>query len=154
MVLLVLLSSYLLVLASVGIQGCSAKCNGNNKPAFFATLRDIQNLSTNTVLKFTRVKTNIGYGYDSRNGKFKTPKAGVYEFNTSLITNGDNWLELNLMKNGEFIARSHSHKSHGSTGTLNVILKLRKGDEVYIQHPRGFGSIYGWDYSMFFGHML
>lgn len=100
------------------------------------------------------MKTNIGYGYNSRTGKFVAPKDGVYEFNASFITAGDNWLELHLIKDGEFIARGHAINAHASTGTINVIIRLRKGDEVYLRHPRNFGIIFGGDYSMFSGHML
>lgn len=79
---------------------------------------------------------------------------GIYEFNASFITNGATWLELNLMKNGEFIVRGHAHMTHGSAGTLNAILMLQTGETVYLRHPRASGSIIGNEYSMFSGHKL
>ncbi|XP_063407291.1 complement C1q-like protein 4 [Mytilus trossulus] len=124
------------------------------KPAFFATLKATQNLGRKDVLKFSNVVTNIGSGYDVNTGIFRAPKTGVYEFSANFISNGDMWLEINLMKNGHFIARGHCAKTHGVAGTLQVILELQKGDTIYLQHPRDSGSVYGADYSMFSGHML
>ncbi|VDI25201.1 Hypothetical predicted protein [Mytilus galloprovincialis] len=80
--------------------------------------------------------------------------AGLYEFNASFMTYSGKSLELNLIKNDEFIVRGHAPRTRASTGTLNAILRLQIGDEVYLRHPRDFGSIYGDDYSMFSGHML
>lgn len=113
-----------------------------------------EDITTNTILKFTNVKTNIGDEYHSGTGEFKAPAAGLYEFNASFITNDSKWLELNLLKNGEFVVRGHAHMSHGSTGTLNAILLLQKGDRVYLRHPRSDGSLIGHEYSMFSGHQL
>ncbi|XP_063407290.1 uncharacterized protein LOC134691032 [Mytilus trossulus] len=124
------------------------------KPAFFATLKATQNLGRNDVLKFSNVVTNVGNCYDVNTGIFNSPQTGVYEFSANFISNGDMWLEINLMKNGHFIARGHCAKTHGVAGTLQVILELQKGDTIYLQHPRDSGSVYGGDYSMFSGHML
>lgn len=85
---------------------------------------------------------------------FTTRAAGAYEFNASFITNGNRWLELNLIKNAELIVKGHCHMSFVATGTINVILRLRKGDRVFLRHPRFAGLIYGHDFSMFCGHML
>ncbi|XP_071141946.1 heavy metal-binding protein HIP-like [Mytilus edulis] len=127
----------------------------NAKTAIFVTMKDVtEDITTNTILKFTNAKTNIGDGYHSETGEFTAPAAGLYEFNASFITNGAKWLQLNLLKNGELVARGHAHMSHGSTGTLNAILLLQKGDLVYLRHPRSVGSIYGEEYSMFSGHQL
>ncbi|VDI25198.1 Hypothetical predicted protein [Mytilus galloprovincialis] len=143
-----------LLLVLVSKHRCNAECKEKVKPAFFVTLKDYQNLYTNTVVKFTRVKTNTGYGYRSRTGIFVAPMAGLYEFNASFMTYSGISLELNLIKNDEFIVRGHAPSTRASTGTLNVILRLQICDEVYLRHPRDFGSIYGDDYSMFSGHML
>ncbi|VDI19079.1 Hypothetical predicted protein [Mytilus galloprovincialis] len=124
------------------------------KPAFFVTLKTNQNLGRNAVLKFTNVVTNIGSGYDVNTGIFRAPKTGVYEFSANFISNGNNWLEINLMKNEHLIARGHCAKTQGVAGTLQVILELLKNDTIYLKHPRDSGSIYGADYSMFSGHML
>lgn len=113
-----------------------------------------EDITTSTILKFKNVKTNIGDGYHSGTGEFTAPASGLYEFNASFITNGAKWLELNLIKNGEFVVRGHAHMSHGSTGTLNAILLLQKGDLVYLRHHRSDGSIIGYEYSMFSGHQL
>ncbi|XP_071142924.1 complement C1q tumor necrosis factor-related protein 3-like [Mytilus edulis] len=123
-------------------------------PAFFSTLKTTQNLGRNDVLIFPNVVTNNENGYDVNTGIFNSPKTGVYEFSANFISNGDMWLEINLMKNGHVIARAHCAKTHGVAGTLQVILTLQKGDTIYLQHPRDSGSIDGSDYSMFSGHML
>lgn len=118
-------------------------------------MKDVyDDMTTNTILRFTGVKTNIGDVYHSGTGKFTAPAAGLYEFNASFMTNGDKWLELNLIKNGELVVRGHARMSTGSTGTLNAILLLQEGDLVYLRHLRSVGSIHGLEYSMFSGHQL
>lgn len=124
------------------------------KPAFFATLKEKQNLGRNDVLKFSNVVTNVGNGYNVRTGIFKAPKKGVYEFSANFISYGANWLELQLMKNEHIIAKGHCANTADVAGTLQVILQLQKGDTIYLRHPRDSGSIHGHDFSMFSGHML
>lgn len=110
-----------------------------------------------TILRVSCVKTNIGNGYHSGTGKFTAPMAGLYEFNASFINKGDTSLALNLVLNGQVIARGHACLSYGCTGSLNAILLLQKGDAVYLQLPQTFacsGAIHGLEYSMFSGHQL
>ncbi|CAC5370165.1 C1QL [Mytilus coruscus] len=124
------------------------------QPAFFATLTKTVSLGTNAVLKLDRIVTNIGNGYDPNSGVFTVGKSGLYEFAASFISNGDNWLELNLMKNNEFIVKGHSGKAHGTTGSLQAVLQVKKGDRMYLRNPRSYGSLHGDSYAMFSGHFI
>ncbi|XP_063438701.1 collagen alpha-1(VIII) chain-like [Mytilus trossulus] len=124
------------------------------QPAFFATLTKTLSLGTNAVIKFDRVVTNVGKGYDPKSGIFTVGKSGLYEFAANFVSNGDNWLELNLMKNNAFIVRAHSAKDQGTAGSLQVIMEVMKGDRIYLRNPRSYSGIYGDSYTMFSGHFM
>ncbi|XP_071128082.1 complement C1q tumor necrosis factor-related protein 3-like isoform X1 [Mytilus edulis] len=165
------------VLATFGVQGSCPPSIGNDvfedlmnvmlkvkcqksvskpslQPTFFATLTKTVSLGSNAVLKFDRVVTNIGNGYDPKSGVFTVGKSGLYEFAANFISNGDNWLELNLMKNSDFIVKGHSAKAHGTAGSLQAILEVKKGDQIYLRNPRSYGALHGDNYAMFSGHFL
>jgi hypothetical protein len=57
------------------------------------------------------------------------------------------------MKNGRDIGRGLAYPSHGSTGSINVIINLRKGDVVLLRHWEGVAAetIYGERRSEFVG---
>ncbi|VDI11503.1 Hypothetical predicted protein [Mytilus galloprovincialis] len=125
------------------------------KPAFLATLSKSVNLGQNHVLKFDSIKTNIGDGYDASSGVFTAPRKGTYEFAVNFITsNKDEWLELDLIKNNNMVVRGHAAFDKHTSGSLQAILELKKGDRIYINHPRGSGLLHGEHYTMFSGHYI
>ncbi|XP_063442218.1 complement C1q tumor necrosis factor-related protein 3-like [Mytilus trossulus] len=123
-------------------------------PAFFATEKEHINLGSNTIVKFDTVKTNIDNGYDVITGVFTAPRAGTYEFSENFISGNTNFLELNLMKNNEFIVRGHAAQAMSTAGSLRAIVELNDGDRIYIKHPRSSGVLHGDHYSMFSGHLI
>ena len=124
------------------------------KPAFFSLLTKTTDIGANSVVKFVDVKTNIGRAYNPNTGIFTTPRNGLYEFQTNFVSRGGNWLELNLMKNNELVAKGHGAKDHGTSGSIRVLLELKNGDKVYLRNPRSYGGILAEKPSMFSGTML
>ncbi|CAC5412894.1 C1QL [Mytilus coruscus] len=125
------------------------------KPAFFVTLSKTVNLRKNHVVKFDAIKTNIGGGYDASSGVFTVPRKGTYEFAVNFITSNRNeWLELDLIKNNIVVVRGHAAYDKFTSGSLQAILELNKGDRTWVSHPRSSGQLYGYNFTMFSGHFI
>ena len=101
------------------------------------------------------METNIGNGYDPSTGVFTAPEPGVYALSANFIKGNINYVvELNLMKNNDVIARGHADASKWSSGSIQVIISLKKGDQISIRQPRHMAVVVGKKYSMFTGHMI
>ncbi|CAC5382910.1 unnamed protein product [Mytilus coruscus] len=136
-------------------SGQSDNGEPQRKPAFLATLSKSVNLGANHVVKFDAIKTNIGDGYDASSGVFTVPRKGTYIFAVNFITsNKDEWLELDLIKNNKMVVRGHAAFDKYTSGSLQAILELKKGDRIYIKHPRSSGLLHGDNYTMFSGHYI
>jgi hypothetical protein len=106
-------------------------------------------------MKFDDVETNIGHGYDPSTGIFTAPEPGVYAFSVSFIKGSTNYnVELNLMKNNDLIARGHADIIPWATASIQVIISLKRGDQIFIRQPLQRAVIWGEKYSMFTGHMI
>lgn len=111
-------------------------------------------LGSNVIVKFNTVLTNIRNGFNVKTGVFTAPENGVYELAANFISGNTNWLELDLMKNNDLIVRGHAALDTSTAGSLQAILRLKKGDTIYILHPRSSGVLHGMNYSMFSGHLI
>jgi hypothetical protein len=115
------------------------------------------NLANNEVVKFDKVWTNIGNGYDSSSGVFTAPRGGVYQFSCSAMTASDKTLRLHLMKNDQRTVSLYPGQSGYNTGTLSMVLELKKGDRVYIKQGGRGKSLYsesGSNFCMFSGYFI
>ncbi|CAC5412897.1 C1QL [Mytilus coruscus] len=136
-------------------SGQSDNGEPQRKPAFLAALSKGVNLGANHVVKFDDIKTNIGDRYDASSGVFTVPRKGTYVFAVNFVTGSKNeWLELNLMKNNKMVVRGHAAFDMHTSGSLQAILELKKGDRIYIKHPRSSGLLLGGSYTMFSGHYI
>jgi hypothetical protein len=61
-----------------------------------------------------------------------------------------------MMKNGKDIGRGVGYPDHASTGSINAIVNLKKGDVILLRHLVGVHAetIYGDRRSQFVGYML
>ena len=106
-------------------------------------------------MKFGNVETNIGHGYDPSTGIFTAPEPGVYAFSVSFIKGYFNYnVEMNLMKNNDLIARGHADITPWATASIQAIISLKRGDQIFIRQPLQKAVIWGEKYSMFTGHMI
>ena len=130
----------------------------NKVPAFGASSTKNVNLANNEVVKFDKVWTNIGNGYNSSSGVFTAPRGGVYQFSCSAMTGHGKTLRIHLMKNDQRTVSLYPGNSGHNMGTLSMVLELKKGDRVYIKHPgSGHNSLYSeseYNYSMFSGYFI
>lgn len=107
-------------------------------------------------MRFDKVKTNAGNGYDNVTGVFIAPVNGLYHFTSVIFNNGGDDTEVQLNRNKELIVRGYSIATeHFASHTMNVVLSLQKGDHVYIQHRGGaVDTVGGYDHSSFSGFFI
>jgi len=123
--------------------------------SFYARLTTNIALGTTQTVIFDDVVTNNGHAYNKHTGHFTAPCDGTYYFATSFVDVGKG-THLQMMKNDQEIGRGLAYPDHASTGSVNVIVNLRKGDVVLLRHLIGAGAetIYGKKRSEFVGYLL
>ncbi|XP_071160544.1 complement C1q-like protein 3 [Mytilus edulis] len=132
------------------------QCLSRNKiPAFSSMLTKPQSLGTNDAIKFDKIVTNIRNGYNPTTGIFTAPLAGVYQFSYTVFT-GDGkylivYLSLNNIKQQSTWLLGSRHK----TGTNNIVLNLKKGDQVAVK-SRGSYTVHSDSdlYCSFSGYLI
>jgi len=123
--------------------------------SFYARLTNNVALGTTQTVIFDEVVTNNGHAYNKHTGHFTTPRDGTYYFATSFLTFSRS-THLQIMKNGQDIGSGVAYPDHASTGSINAIVNLKKGDVILLRHLVGTGAetIYGKRRSEFVGYML
>ncbi|CAC5399840.1 C1QL [Mytilus coruscus] len=124
--------------------------------AFSAYTTKRQDITSNTIIKFEKVWTNIGNGYDTSTGIFTAPRQGVYHITAVVMSaNGKN-LYLHLKHNNENTAGSLVTGRGYKTGTYDVVLNLQKGDIISVGCRSGSNSVFSDSdkYTTFSGHLI
>ncbi|KAG8005584.1 Complement C1q-like protein 2 [Nibea albiflora] len=109
-----------------------------SKIAFTAALgRSAGPFSQETALKYQRILTNIGSGYNSYTGIFTAMVRGVYYFRYTMYNNnfGHPNSVVSLMKNGQMMVSTWDTEGadvHDSASNA-AVLQLEVGDNVYVQ---------------------
>jgi hypothetical protein len=110
----------------------------------------------NEIIKFDSVRTNIGGHYSPNTGVFTVPRPGLYMLSATVRAAGDKHLHCALWVNDVMYERLFSTKY--STGSLNTVLQLKKGDRVYIKKDSKYSNsaehMLGIYYSMFSGYLI
>ncbi|XP_067338994.1 uncharacterized protein [Channa argus] len=114
----------------------------NSKVAFYAALKDSKHVgpyNTPTVLKFSKIFTNVGKAYSPTTGFFTAPVKGVCYFRFTVCSNtADNKLmAVQLFHNGKSIMFNvlGSIEDHFNYISNAVILELNIGDELHMVLP-------------------
>ena len=89
------------------------------------------------VIKFNKITNNVGGGYidddgNANYGKFIAPQNGTYQFSANFF-NANEVIGADLAKNGAWVIGARN--MNGGSGSLNAILDLKEGDEVYLAVP-------------------
>ncbi|XP_063397317.1 complement C1q tumor necrosis factor-related protein 4-like [Mytilus trossulus] len=136
------------VLADIGYEPGREK----ERPAFTASLTSHRNLGRYEVVIFDKIWLNMGGAYDKKTGVFTALKAGLYSISTTVMSYLSSHLHCDLWKNNEKLVRAFGTKL--STGTLNVVVALKKNDTVYVKHINAKEYIYGDHRSTFSGYLI
>ncbi|WAR13595.1 EMIL1-like protein [Mya arenaria] len=121
-------------------------------------------LQTNEPIKFDRVFTNVGEGFDEKTGIFTAPRGGLYVFSATILAGNGYYTEGTIVAKDESIVTAVSDRrtlkeseidiADQSTVTCN--LKIQKGDTVkfMIKWPMGQHEIIGHGKTSFGGYLL
>jgi hypothetical protein len=136
-----------------------------SNPAFRAynSVNGFWYVNNNDTLVFDATEYNIGNHYNTSNGRFTAPVAGVYQFNFYTIVYGN--LQngaISLRKNGGAPTSGHNiHFSpyYTSVSWSNVVyttsLYLNAGDYIFLINSTGVQiPIHGDDWSSFSGYLV
>ncbi|VDH99753.1 Hypothetical predicted protein [Mytilus galloprovincialis] len=107
------------------------------------------------IVRFDKVWSNIGNDYNPQSGVYTSPKNGVYHFSCTVMSAGKKAIRVSLWKNNLKTVTSYSY--HHYSGTLNLVLHLKKGDKVCIKqdyHENYIHSEPKFNYSMFSGFLI
>ncbi|CAC5365378.1 unnamed protein product [Mytilus coruscus] len=123
--------------------------------AFSAYTTKQQTITSNTNVKFEKVWTNIGNGYDPSTGIFTAPRQGGYHISAVVISLSSNTLHLHVKHNNEYTAGSLLSGVGVKTGTFDVVFTLQKGDKVSVG-SKGSYTVYSDSntYTTFSGHII
>ena len=150
--------------SALGIYNAGYVTKPNN-PAFRAyySVNGYWALGSEAVFTFDSTEYNIGSCYNTSNGRFTAPVAGVYQFNFYTIiygsvTNG----AVSFRKNGGYPSSGyniHFSPTNSSTSWSNVVyttsIYLNAGDYVFMVNGSGATVTYhGDDWSSFSGYLV
>ena len=108
------------------------------------------------IIKFDSMRTNIGGHYSPNTGVFTVPRPGLYMLSATVRSYGGTNLHCALWVNDVMYERVFGRNN--STGSLNTVLQLKKGDRVYIKKDSKQSNsgehMLGTYYSMFSGYLI
>ncbi|XP_066294217.1 C1q-related factor-like [Branchiostoma lanceolatum] len=102
--------------------------------------------SSNEVVTYNVILTNLGEGYDKNTGKFTATVGGTYFFTFNGLTLFLAYASyyLRLVKNGEFVVGLYENngpsKEHQSSSN-SAIVRLEAGDQVWVELGKGGHSL-------------
>lgn len=118
-----------------------------SQPVFAAMRRagTLANASSRTTIVFDVTHTNVGFAYNTSNGRFTAPVTGTYRFDMKVQKRSGGALTMYWYKNGlEFDRCSYSDLGGDSPGPGSFIyITLAAGDYVSVVYIHtGGGDIY------------
>ena len=133
-----------------------------NGVAFSVTLKNHQeNLGIHQIIRFDKVITNVGGGFDPVSSIFKTPVSGVYFFTVVIMSHAAEDIETQIMKNGTPLVNTYSGDSTTwNQGSQSTVVYLNAGDDVYvhIQDNKAINNgnvrVFGGTWSSFSGFLI
>ncbi|RVE60267.1 hypothetical protein OJAV_G00179370 [Oryzias javanicus] len=110
---------------------------------------DIGPFNTNTNVLYKKAITNVGGAYNPSTGIFTAPVSGIYYFSFFCHSGGNLVVNLQLMKNEEFIIGIYDHQTAqdvADNAANAAFLQLQQGDRVSVRltanaHVWGHGGV-------------
>jgi hypothetical protein len=90
-------------------------------------------------LVFPHVVYNIGEGYDPNTGVFTAPLYGHFVFFVNVQSYSSNHIYIDIVLNGSPKVRAMAYDAEYSSGSNLAVIKLQKGDKVWVRYKAGKG---------------
>ncbi|CAC5421804.1 unnamed protein product [Mytilus coruscus] len=131
-------------------------CKENvDKPAFFAFLKSDLTSSGTQVIKFYNVKINKGDHYNPTTGMFTAPRQGIYQVSCTIVGYDTHVYYYQITLNGTpYTLGNTSSGGSWNSQTSTVLMDLKKGDRVYVEHRGGSQKVHANTNSYFSGYLL
>ncbi|XP_062581915.1 complement C1q tumor necrosis factor-related protein 6-like [Saccostrea cucullata] len=106
-------------------------CSNDTLPAIGFSVKLSRNveLGAGQTLKYDKLITNEGNGYNPWSGHFTAPRKGLYLFSCTIMAMEYKYIHIEIMQNGIHISTLYSTSAEQSSQT--VVLVLNKGDTVW-----------------------
>ncbi|KAJ8300845.1 hypothetical protein KUTeg_022364 [Tegillarca granosa] len=106
-----------------------------NKIAFTAGIPKYELYSSQQILKFTKIITNVGGGLNASDGVFYCPEPGLYYFFVNIMSvSNDAYAEIHKNdKRVVFVFTDSNGSNTGKSGSNSVIVQLDRGDRVSVK---------------------
>ncbi|XP_052083063.1 complement C1q and tumor necrosis factor-related protein 9B-like [Mytilus californianus] len=115
----------------------------DNHIVFYARLSSSIHLNVFSIVKFNEVVINEGNHYNSGDGIFVAPVAGVYQFSWMTLTDSSDYVYTELRVDNVVIDKLVINLG-SAAGTISAtrltVCKVDKGDHVWIQTTGTHGS--------------
>ncbi|XP_052773537.1 complement C1q tumor necrosis factor-related protein 4-like [Mya arenaria] len=113
----------------------------NAEIAFSAKLTaNLTHMAANQTIVFDKVVTNFGSGYDPSTGHFRAAATGVYLLYTNILSEADNFIETELLVDGQALLEVYSGAGqYAGSGSNLVLVMLNEGQDVWM-HVHGHWS--------------
>lgn len=107
-------------------------------------------------MKFDKVWTNVGNGYDPNTGIFTAPRAGLNHITAVILSQDGKTFYPTLYHNMMAVSGSCISGGGLKTGTFDVVFSLQKEDQVYITGYSRTFTIYSnsFPHVTFSGHSI
>ena len=104
--------------------------------AFTAFLdKTINTFGAKQPLPFDNVTLDIGDVYDPRHAAFTAPFDGIYQVFVTLVSNAGIQLVVDILHNNVLLTKVRTgNENQWHTATNSVIVHMRKGDDIWVQH--------------------
>ena len=99
-----------------------------------------EHLGDRQAVRYDKIITNIGNGYDSRDGHFSAPVSGIYTFTVTGMGIGTSTIWLAIVKNDIELARVYTTTDDADSSSVTAHTHLNQGDRVWIQNAGPSGS--------------
>ena len=116
------------------------------------------NLGATETYKFDVINDNEGSAYDPSTGVFICPVAGTYRFDATVMAwtgqRIDSQIRVNGVHKAHIVADASSSVQEYGQASNSLIIRLRPGDHVWLQHSGGSSTVHGGLASHFSGYIL
>lgn len=111
-------------------------------------------MSSGEVIKFNKVITNVGDGYNESTGVFTAPEAGYYEFTVTIMAQSSNtFISRVLVGGSDAFCRAYGSSRSQAQGMCDTIYHLSRGSTAKVTQYSG-SALYGNGFSTFSGHLI